>query len=490
MTAYVGAIDQGTSSTRFVVVDGHGQIVVSHQQEHAQHFPRPGWVEHDANEIWAVTQTVISKGLAHAGISAGDLAAVGITNQRETTLAWDPATGEPLGPAIVWQDVRTQELCDSLAGSDGPDRFRSISGLPLATYFSGPKMRWLLDNGLQQRAEHGEVLLGTMDSWLAWKLTGRHITDVTNASRTMLMDLSTLDWSQDMLAAMDVPRTALGEITSSSEVYGEAAGVLAGVPVASMLGDQQAAMFGQACFEPGSAKNTYGTGCFLLLHTGGAPIHSDHGLLTTVAYQLGDSAAQYALEGSVAMAGATVQWLRDNLGLIEAAGDIEALAASVEDNGDVYLVPAFSGLFAPHWRPDARGTIVGLTRFATGAHLARAALEATAYQTKDVLAAMESDSGSALSNLKVDGGMVGNELLMQFQADILGVPVVRPAITETTALGAAYAAGLAVGLWSGTDEIAGLWAEEHRFEPAMEVVERDRLYGRWQEAVQRSFGWA
>jgi glycerol kinase len=462
------------------------------QQEHAQVYPRPGWVEHDAAEIWDRTSQVIDGGLEAAGIDRSQLAAVGITNQRETTVVWDTETGEPLAPAIVWQDTRTDELCRELEADLGSDRFRSQTGLPIATYFSGPKLRWLLDNvpGLRSRAEAGTALFGTIDSWLTWKLTGRHISDVTNASRTLLMDIHSMDWDDVIADAMSVPITMLPEIRSSSEIYGEAGGPLGGVPIAGILGDQQAALFGQACFEPGDAKNTYGTGCFLLLNTGIEVVPSNHGLLTTVAYQIGAEPARYALEGSVAIAGASVQWLRDSIGLIDSAAEVEALAASVEDNGDVYFVPAFSGLFAPHWRSDARGAIVGLTRFTTAGHLARATLEATAFQTRDVLAAMESDSGVKLGSLKVDGGMTGNELLMQFQADLLGVPTVRPRVAETTALGAAFAGGLAVGVWSGTEELATLWSEDRRWEPAMEPVERERLHRRWQEAVERSLGWA
>jgi len=489
---YIGAIDQGTTSTRFLVVDEAGSIVGMDQQEHAQVYPRPGWVEHDAAEIWDRTSQVIDGGLEAAGIDRSQLAAVGITNQRETTVVWDTETGEPLAPAIVWQDTRTDEFCRELEADLGSVRFRSQTGLPIATYFSGPKLRWLLDNvpGLRSRAEAGTALFGTIDSWLTWKLTGRHISDVTNASRTLLMDIHSMDWDDGIADAMGVPITMLPEICPSSEIYGEAGGPLGGVPIAGILGDQQAALFGQACFEPGDAKNTYGTGCFLLLNTGTEVVPSNHGLLTTVAYQIGAEPARYALEGSVAIAGASVQWLRDSIGLIDSAADVEALAASVEDNGDVYFVPAFSGLFAPHWRSDARGAIVGLTRFTTAGHLARATLEATAFQTLDVLAAMESDSGVKLGSLKVDGGMTGNELLMQFQADLLGVPTVRPRVAETTALGAAFAGGLAVGVWSGTEELATLWSEDRRWEPAMEPVERERLYRRWQEAVQRSLGWA
>ncbi len=490
MNEYVGALDQGTTSTRFVIVDRRGAIVGLDQREHSQIYPRPGWVEHDPDEIWTRAKEVIAGALETAGIELGDLAAVGITNQRETTVVWDRA-GTPLHPAIVWQDTRTDDLCRALAGSEGADRFREATGLPLATYFSGPKLRWLLEqvDGLGERAADGEALFGTIDSWLAWRLTGRHLTDVTNASRTMLMNLETLQWDPRILDAFGVPAHMLPEIVPSSQVYAEASGPLAGVPLAGILGDQQAALVGQACFEAGEAKNTYGTGCFLLLHTGTDAVPSQHGLLTTVAYRFGEEPAAYALEGSVAIAGAAVQWLRDNLGLIEKASDIEELAASVPDNGDAYFVPAFSGLFAPYWRSDARGAIVGLTRYVGAGHLARATLEATAYQTRDVLEAMESDSGVRIESLKVDGGMVANPLLMQFQADILGAPVIRPAVTETTALGAAFAAGVAVGVWSSRDELAELWAEDRRWEPGMAETERDRLYRRWHQAVERTLAW-
>ncbi len=488
---YVGAIDQGTTSTRFVVVDERGEFVAMAQQEHDQHYPQPGWVEHDAAEIWDRTQAVIAAALDEAGVAAADLAAVGITNQRETAVVWDPETGEPLAPAIVWQDTRTDALCKELGGDAGPDRFRATTGLPLATYFSGPKVRWLLDHvdGLRERAEAGGALAGTVDAWLTWKLTGHHLTDVTNASRTLLMDLATLDWDQGIAAEIGVPTAMLPEIRPSVGLFGEARGQLSGVPLAGVLGDQQAAVFGQACYRPGEAKNTYGTGCFMLLHTGTEAVPSEHGLLTTVAYRIGDQPANYALEGSVAIAGAAVQWLRDNLGLIEAAPDVEKLARTVDDNGGAYFVPAFSGLFAPYWRSDARGVIAGLTRYVRAGHLARATLEATAFQSADVLDAMVQDSGVDMSELRVDGGMVANELLMQFQADVVGVEVVRPAISETTALGAAYAAGLAAGVWSGLDELRSLWREDRRWQPAIGPGERDRLRGRWAQAVERTFGW-
>ena len=491
VNGFVGAIDQGTTSTRFVILDGAGRVVGIEQQEHRQIYPQPGWVEHDAAEIWEKTVAVVQKGLAGAGIAPGDLAAVGIANQRETTVVWDRNTGEPLAPAIVWQDTRTADLCTDLAGDAGPDRFRAVTGLPLATYFSGPKVCWLLDHipGLRERAEAGEARFGTIDSWLIWNLVGEHITDVTNASRTMLMSLEHLDWDAEIAAAMGIPTAMLPEIRPSVAVYGEGRGPLPGVPIAGDLGDQQAALFGQTCFQPGRAKNTYGTGCFLLLNTGERPVPSEHGLLTTVGYQVEGRPAVFALEGSVAIAGAGVQWLRDNLGIIASAPEVEDLARSVDDNGGVYFVPAFSGLFAPYWRADARGVIAGLTRYATAGHLARAALEATAYQTRDVLEAMEADSGVTVDTLFVDGGMVGNDLLMQFQADLLGVPVVRPTIAETTALGAGYAAGLAVGFYSDLDDLASRWAEDRRWDPAMGTEQREGLYAGWKKAVTRALDW-
>jgi glycerol kinase len=485
---YVGAIDQGTTSTRFVVVDRGGRIVGMDQREHTQIYPRPGWVEHDPLEIWSVTEAVVAGGLAAAGIAADELAGVGVTNQRETTVVWDRTTGMPLAPAIVWQDTRTDTLIDELAATGGTDRFRSRCGLPLATYFSGPKVRWLLDHDprVASAAAAGEAAFGTVDSWLLWNLTGRHITDVTNASRTMLMGLDTLSWDPELLDAIGVPTAMLPGIEPSIAQYGEGRGVLAGVPIAGALGDQQAALFGQTGFEAGRAKNTYGTGCFLLLNTGASAVASTHGLLTTVAYQFAGGPAMYALEGSVAIAGAAVQWLRDNLRLIGSASEVEALAASVADNGGVYFVPAFSGLFAPYWRSEARGLIAGLTRYAGAGHLARATIEATAYQTVDLIQAMEADSGVAMSTLFVDGGMVGNELLMQFQADVLGVPVARPVVTETTALGAAFAAGLAVGFFESLDEVRSLWAEGRRWEPQMAQAERDALLAGWHRAVERT----
>jgi len=496
MAEYIGALDQGTTSTRFMVFDHSGEVVSSHQEEHRQIFPRPGWVEHDAAEIWERSRLVVRKGLERGGLRSADLVAVGITNQRETAVVWDRTTGRPIHNAIVWQDTRTADLCDELAGQIGPDRFRSKTGLPLATYFAGPKVSWLLDHvaGARERAEAGELLFGTIDSWELWNLTGgasggRHLTDVTNASRTLLMDLRTLDWDEELLDAIGVPRAMLPEIRPSSEVYGPAVDPLDGVPIAGILGDQQAALFGQTCFNVGEAKNTYGTGCFMLLNTGTEPVTSQNGLLTTVAYQVGSSPAVYALEGSIAIAGALVQWLRDNLEIIESAPEVEALARSVDDNGGVYFVPAFSGLFAPHWRSDARGVIAGLTRFATRGHVARAALEATAFQTREVLDAMDLDSGVDLMSLKVDGGMVFNELLMQFQADQLGVPVMRPVVAETTALGAAYAAGLAVGYWEDFDDLRANWGLDNQWDPMASGSARDELFAQWKKAVSRTLDW-
>ncbi|MDQ7800742.1 MAG: glycerol kinase GlpK [Armatimonadota bacterium] len=494
---YVGAVDQGTSSTRFLVFDERGRVVASAQEEHRQITPQPGWVEHDPVEIWERTRQVVRRACSQAGITPRDLAAVGVTNQRETTVVWERATGRPVANAVVWQDTRTDTLCRELSRTGGVDRFRERTGLPVATYFSGPKLRWILDHtpGAQQAAERGELLFGTVDTWLLWWLTGGpaggvHVTDVTNASRTLLMNLHTLDWDDGILRELGIPRAMLPEIRSSCEVYGEAVvEELSGVLVAADLGDQQAALFGQTCFSPGEAKNTYGTGCFLLLNTGPQPVASRHGLLTTVAYQLCGSPPAYALEGSVAIAGAAVQWLRDNLGLIRTSPEVEELARSVEDNGGVYFVPAFSGLFAPHWRSDARGVIVGLTRHTHRGHIARATLEATAYQTREVLEAMVRDSGVRPPALRVDGGMVRNQLLMQFQADVLGIPVVRAAVQETTALGAAYAAGLAVGVWKDLDELRSLWAADRSWQPAMPAEAREALYRRWLRAVERTFGW-
>ncbi|MDH3194340.1 MAG: glycerol kinase GlpK [Acidimicrobiia bacterium] len=494
--AYIGSLDQGTTSTRFMLFDGDGKVVSSAQKEHEQIFPQAGWVEHNPNEIRDRVDQVIEQAMAQASAAPKDLAAIGITNQRETTMLWDRESGEPIGNAIVWQDVRTSGICNELAAEHGQDRFRARTGLPLATYFAGPKIAWLLDNtvGLRARAEAGEVAFGTMDSWVVWNLTGGprgglHITDVTNASRTLLMDLATLQWDSGLLEAVGVPQAVLPEIRPSVQVYGEATGHLAGVPIAGILGDQQAALFGQTCFSAGEAKNTYGTGCFMLLNTGAEPVPSEAGLLTTVAYQLDGAAPVYALEGSIAIAGALVQWLRDNLGIIDSADAIEALAASVQDNGGVYIVPAFNGLFAPYWRDDARGVIAGLTRYANRGHIARATLEAVAFQTKEVLDAMYLDSGVELAALKVDGGMVGNELLMQFQADLLDVPVVRPAVSETTALGAAYAAGLAVGFWSDFEALRSKWSISKRWEPNMNSERRAAEYASWKKAVTKSFDW-
>ena len=491
MTGFIGAIDQGTTSTRFIVFDHDGRPRAMAQREHRQIFPSPGWVEHDALEIWRNTQIVIAEALAGAGLVPGDLAAIGVTNQRETTLLWDRRTGTPLANAIVWQDTRVAGMVAELARDGGPDRFRAKTGLPLASYFSGLKLRWLLDHvpGARAKAEAGDALFGTIDSGLLWNLTGAHLTDVTNASRTQLMDLTTLDWDEGLLGEFGIPRAVLPRIVSSSEIYGEARGELGGVKVAGVLGDQQAALVGQTCFKPGEAKNTYGTGCFLLMNTGTRPVPSSCGLITTLAYRFGTAAPCYALEGSVAISGALVQWLRDNLGLIRSSDEIETLARSVEDNGDVYIVPAFSGLYAPYWQAGARGTIAGLTRFATKGHLARAALEATAYQTKEVLDAMVKDSGTAIGALRSDGGMVVNELLMQFQADLLDVPVVRPTVSETTALGAAYAAGLATGVWGSVDELVGNWQADRVWQPAMAGDRRERLFASWQKAVRRSFDW-
>lgn len=496
MTRYVGAIDQGTTSTRFIVFDAGGAIVSVAQMEHAQIMPQPGWVEHDAGEIWTNTRAVIAEALEKRGLAPSDLAAVGITNQRETTVLWDRATGQQVHNALVWMDTRTDKLVAEFAATGGQDRLRGKTGLPLATYFSGLKLKWLLDTvpGARARAAAGELLFGNIDTWLAWNLTGGadggiHVTDVTNASRTQLMDLATLDWDDEILGLFDIPRACLPMIRSSSEVYGTCDGVLEGVPLAGILGDQQAALFGQACLAPGEGKNTYGTGCFMLMNTGETPFQSTNGLLTTLGYKLGDAPAVYALEGSISIAGALVQWLRDNLGLVANANEIEALARTVEDNGDVYIVPAFSGLYAPHWDDKARGVIAGLTRFAGKGHFARAALEAVAFQTREVLDAMARDSGVAITELRTDGGMVVNELLMQFQADILGVPVVRPRVIETTALGAAYAAGLATGYWASTAQITANWGVDKRWHPAMAEDQRSMLYAKWNKAVARSRDW-
>jgi glycerol kinase len=500
MSRFAAAIDQGTTSTRCMIFGHDGRVVSSYQVEHRQIFPRAGWVEHDAAEIWTNTRAVAAGALAKADLTAADIAAVGIANQRETTVVWDRHTGTPVYRAIVWQDTRTAELCDELgARGGGQSRYRDTTGLPLATYFAGPKIRWILDNvpDARARAEAGDLLFGTMDTWVLWNMTGGphggvHVTDPTNASRTLLMNLRTLQWDADIVAEMGIPLSMLPSIRSSSEIYGRVRerGVLAGVPIGGILGDQQAATFGQACLNQGEAKNTYGTGNFVLLNTGGEPVFSRNQLLTTVCYQLGAAPPVYALEGSIAVTGSLVQWLRDNLGLIDSAAQIEELARTVDDNGGCYFVPAFSGLFAPYWRADARGAIVGLTRYVGKAHIARAVLEATAFQTREVIDAMNADSGVALSSLKVDGGMVGNELLMQFQADILGVPVIRPIVAETTALGAAYAAGLAVGFWADTGEIRANWAEDTRWTPAMSTADRAHLYQRWKKAVTRTFDWA
>lgn len=497
MRDHVGAIDQGTTSSRFIVFDRDGCVAGVAQREHAQIYPAPGWVEHDPLEIWRNTRAVIRDGLAAAGIGPERLAAVGITNQRETTVLWDRHTGEPVYNALVWQDTRVNDLVAAYEGEGGKDRLRAKTGLPLASYFSGLKLRWLLDHvpGARARAASGDLLAGNIDAWLMWLLTGGpdgglHITDVTNASRTQLMNLATLEWDEDILRLFDIPAAVLPRIASSSAVYAESRiPELRDAPLAGILGDQQAALFGQACLSPGDIKNTYGTGCFMLMNTGEQPVHSHSCLLTTVAYRLGEQPPVYALEGSIAVTGALVQWLRDNLGLIDRSDDIEALARSVPDNGDVYFVPAFSGLYAPHWREDARGLIAGLTRFAGKGHLARAALEATAFQTWEVLQAMREDSGLAVTSLRADGGMVANELLMQFQADLLGAQVIRPTVTETTALGAAYAAGIAVGFWHGTEDITANWRADRVFSPHMQADERARLLAKWRKAVERSFGW-
>lgn len=497
MAKYVGAIDQGTTSTRFMIFDHSGKVVGVVQKEHEQIYPKPGWVEHNPMEIWDRTKEVVTEALKKNNLTAADIAAVGVTNQRETTVVWEKATGKPVYNAIVWQDTRTDQICNKLAETGGQDRFREKVGLPLATYFSGPKVKWVLDNvaGARAKAEKGEILFGNIDTWVIWNLTGGpnggvHVTDVSNASRTMLMNLKTLDWDPDMLKAMDIPRAMLPAVKASSEVYGKAKNCgLEGVPVAGDLGDQQAALFGQTCFSPGEAKNTYGTGCFMLLNTGTKPVQSKNGLLTTLAYKIGDQPAVYALEGSIAITGALVQWIRDNLKMIKTSPEIEALAKTVEDSGGMYIVPAFSGLFAPYWKNDARGVFVGLTRYITSGHIARAALEATAYQTREVLDAMNKDSGVDLTALKVDGGMVFNELLMQFQADILGVPVIRPTVAETTALGAAYAAGLAVGFWAKVEDLRANWGKDKEWKPVMGKDVREKLFKGWKKAVTRTFDW-
>ncbi|MGA2193755.1 MAG: glycerol kinase GlpK [Bryobacteraceae bacterium] len=492
MADFIGAIDQGTTSTRFLVFDRAGRIVASAQKEHQQIYPQPGWVEHDPEEIWFRTREVIAQAMDQRGLKPGDLAALGITNQRETTVLWNRQTGKPLANALVWQDTRVADYIPEFSRDGGPDRFRAKTGLPLATYFSGLKIRWLLDHvpGARRQAEAGEILFGNIDTFLLWHLTGLHITDPTNASRTQLMNLQTLDWDPELLSAFDVPRQILPEIRSSSEVYGIATlDAVKGVPVAGILGDQQAALVGQTCFQAGEAKNTYGTGCFLLMNTGPAIVQSHYGLLTTVAFQLKAKPANYALEGSVAITGALVQWIRDNFGLITTSPEIESLARLVEDNGGVYFVPAFSGLYAPYWKHNARGVIAGLTRYSNKSHLARAVLEATAFQTREVVEAMEKDSGVPLAVLRTDGGMVGNELLMQFQADILNRTVVRPAVKETTALGAAYAAGLATGFYANVEDLRAQWSVERTWKPQMDAERRQRMYGFWKKAVTRSFDW-
>ncbi len=498
MADYVLAIDQGTTSSRAIVFDHSGTIVSTGQMEHEQILPRAGWVEHDPVEIWRNVREVVALALTRGNLSHKDIAAVGITNQRETTVVWEKSTGKPVYNAIVWQDTRTQKIVEELGGDEGAEKYKKTVGLPLATYFAGPKITWILDNvdGAREKAEAGELLFGTTDTWVLWNMTGGpeggvHVTDVTNASRTMLMNIDSLTWNEDIARDMRVPVSMLPEIRSSSEVYGKGreGGMVPGVPISGILGDQQAATFGQACFEVGSAKNTYGTGNFLLLNTGTELVHSENGLLTTVGYKIGDKPQVYCLEGSIAVTGSLVQWLRDNLGIIRSAPEIEKLAETVEDNGGAYFVPAFSGLFAPYWRSDARGALVGLTRYVNKGHIARAVLEATAYQSREVVDAMNADSGVDLKELKVDGGMVANDALMQFQADILGVNVVRPKVAETTALGAAYAAGIAVGFWDGEQDVIDNWAEDKRWEPSMDEAERERLYRNWKKAVTKTFDW-
>jgi glycerol kinase len=491
------ALDQGTTSSRAMVFNHEGRVEAVSQKEHEQIYPKPGWVEHDPKEIWARCTEVVDEALGQVGGNVDDIAALGITNQRETTVVWDRNTGEPVMNALVWQDTRTDKLVDELSADGGQDRFRSKVGLPLATYFSGPKVRWVLDNvdGARERAEAGDLIFGNIDTWCIWNLTGGtngglHITDVSNASRTMLMDLESLSWDENIASTIGVPMSMLPEIRASSEAYGEVkVGGLTGVQIAGDLGDQQAATFGQACLSPGEAKNTYGTGNFLLLNTGTEAVQSKSGMLTTLGYKIGDSDAVYCLEGAIAITGALVQWLRDNLKMISSAPEVEDLAKTVEDNGGLYIVPAFSGLFAPYWKSNARGVFAGLTRYVNAGHVGRATLEATAFQSREVVDAMNQDSGVALESLKVDGGMVGNDLLMQFQADILGVPVIRPAVAETTALGAAYAAGLATGFWASEDDIRNNWAEDKRWDPQMDSAKRDELYKYWKKAVTKSFDW-
>ncbi len=498
MADHVLAIDQGTTSTRAIVFDTAGSVVSVAQREHEQIMARAGWVEHDPVEIWTNVEWVTSAALAKAKLGAADVAGIGVTNQRETAMVWDRRTGHPIHNALVWQDTRTQPRIDELAAGGGVDRFADVTGLPLATYFSASKVAWVLDNvpGARAAAEAGDLLFGTPDTWVVWNLTGGrrggiHVTDVTNASRTLLMDLRTLDWSDELLAVWGIPRAMMPDIRSSSEVVGEAAlpGAADGLPIAGILGDQQAATFGQAAFDAGESKNTYGTGNFLLVNTGTDIVRSGNGLITTVAYQCAGEPARYALEGSIAVTGSLVQWLRDNLGIIQRSEDVESLAASVDDNGGAYFVPAFSGLFAPYWRPDARGALVGLTRYVNKAHIARAALESTAFQTRDVVEAVVADTGRPLEEIRVDGGMTRDSLLMQFQADILGIPVVRPKVVETTALGAAYAAGLATGVWASRDDLRAHWQEDVRFEPRMPVAEREQRYGQWKKAVSKSLDW-
>ncbi len=496
MQKYILAIDQGTTSTRCIIFDPQGSIVASDQKEHTQIYPQPGWVEHDPQEIWINTVQVINGAILKAGLKSKDISAVGITNQRETTIAWNRFTGKAYGNAVVWQDTRTDRICSQLAQTGGQDRFRSSTGLPLATYFSGPKITWMLQNipGLRDDAENGQAIFGNIDSWLIWNLTGGkhngiHATDVSNASRTMLMDLKKLTWNNEICTELGIPTQTLPQILPSSSHFGYCSEILPGVPITGVLGDQQAALFGQTCFRTGEAKNTYGTGCFMLMNTGTEPIESKFGLLTTVGYKIGNVPAVYCLEGSIAITGALVHWLRDNLRLIETSDEIELLAASVEDNGGIYFVPAFSGLFAPYWRSDARGIITGITRFVTRGHIARAVLEATAFQTREVFEAMEKDSGVKLASLRVDGGMVKNNTLMQFQSDILNVPVQKPVISETTALGAAYAAGLQVGYWHSIDELRSNWRIQETWKPTMPVSKRDDLYSKWKRAVEKSMGW-
>lgn len=499
MSKYVAAIDQGTTSTRCMIFNHSGESVAIHQMEHEQIFPNPGWVEHDPMEIWARTQDVVKGALERGGMTARDLAAVGITNQRETTVIWDKNTGKPYHNALVWQDTRNADIVAEMAKDGGQDRFRPQVGLPLATYFSGLKVKWLLDNvpEIRRAADAGDAIFGNIDTWVIWNLTGgpnggAHVTDVTNASRTMLMNLDTLSWNADIAAAMGIPMSMLPEIKSSSEIYGYTLenGPFGGrIPVAGDLGDQQAATVGQACFSPGEAKNTYGTGCFMILNTGTEAVPSKNGLLTTLCYKFGNQPAIYALEGSIAITGALVQWLRDNLKMIKTAPEVEELAKTVNDNGGIYFVPAFSGLYAPYWKDSARGVIAGLTRYVNRGHFARATLEATAYQTREVLDAMNADSGVDLTALKVDGGMVFNNMLMEFQADVLGVPVIRPKVAETTALGAAYAAGLAVGFWKNTDEMRENWGVDKTWEPDKDSTASTTQYKMWKKAVRRTFDW-